>query len=97
MTVPDETAARMNDAIEYARWQDLADALNALTEWGADPLLGLADQLGVNSISILDPAETHQTYRLRYRSPYSTERDADHLNGWIVEQRPAQKTKDTTR
>ncbi|MGQ5576729.1 hypothetical protein [Streptomyces sp. ECR3.8] len=84
----DETVARMYDAIEHARWQDLADALNRLTEWGANPLLGLADQLGENSITVLDPAEEHHTYRLRYRPPFGEERTADGGLGWIVERRP---------
>jgi hypothetical protein len=76
----------MYDAIEYARWQDLADALNALTEWGANPLLALADRLGVNGITELDPAEDHHTYRLRYRAPFSDER-SDGRGGWAVESR----------
>jgi len=87
----DETAeveARMNDAIEQARWQDLADALNRLTEWGADPLLALADKLGTNKITVLDPAEPHQVYRLRYRPPFGEEREAGGGPGWIVERRP---------
>ncbi|MGQ5576050.1 hypothetical protein [Streptomyces sp. ECR3.8] len=84
----DETVARMYDAIEHARWQDLADALNRLTEWGADPLLALADKLGVNGITVLDPAEAHHTYRLRYRPPFGEERTADGGLGWIVERRP---------
>ncbi|MFF4746837.1 hypothetical protein [Streptomyces sp. NPDC001268] len=83
----DDTVARMFDAIEYARWQDLADALNRLTEWGADPLLALADKLGTNKIVALDPAEDHHTYRLRYRPPYGDERTADRGLGWIVERR----------
>ena len=83
----DETVARMYDAIEQARWQDLADALNRLTEWGADPLLALADKLGTNKIVTLDPAEGHHTYRLRYRPPFGDERIADRGDGWIVEKR----------
>ncbi|MDX2699880.1 hypothetical protein [Streptomyces ipomoeae] len=89
MTTPnDDTAALMADAIEHTRWQDLADALNALTEWGADPLLALADRLGVNGITELDPAEPHHTYRLRYRPPFGDERSEDGGPGWIVERRP---------
>lgn len=88
-THDDATAARMYDAIEHARWQDLADALNRLTEWGADPLLALADRLGVNGITELDPAEAHHTYRLRYRPPFGEEREADRGSGWIVERRTA--------
>lgn len=84
----DQTTARMYDAIDHARWQDLADALNGLTEWGADPLLHLADQLGVNGITVLDPAEPHHTYRLRYRPPFGVEREADGGPGWVVERRP---------
>ena len=84
----DATIARMYDAIEYARWQDLADALNRLTEWGADPLLALADKLGTNKVTTLDPAEGHHTYRLRYRPPFGEERSADGGPGWIVERRP---------
>ncbi|WP_394425497.1 hypothetical protein [Streptomyces sp. SGAir0957] len=81
----DETVTRMYDAIEQAHWQDLADALNRLTAWGADPLLTLARQLGTNKVVALDPAEEHQTYRLRYRPPFSEERgDGD---GWVVERR----------
>ncbi|MFE1192891.1 hypothetical protein ACFW6E_08830 [Streptomyces olivaceoviridis] len=84
----DATVARMFDAIEHARWQDLADALNRLTEWGADPLLALADKLGTNKITTLDPAEDHHTYRLRYRPPFGEERETDGGPGWIVERRP---------
>ncbi|MER6492628.1 hypothetical protein [Streptomyces griseorubiginosus] len=88
MTEPDdETTARMYDAIEHARWQDLADALNRLTEWGANPLLALADRLGVNDITELDPAEDNHTYRLRYRPPFGEERTVDRGPGWIVERR----------
>ncbi|GGU84441.1 hypothetical protein GCM10010275_19370 [Streptomyces litmocidini] len=87
----DPTIARMYDAIEYARWQNLADALNGLTEWGANPLLGLedqfAEQLGTTGITVLDPAEDHHTYRLRYRPPFGEERGRDGGRGWIVERR----------
>lgn len=86
----DETVARMYDAIEQAHWQNLADALNRLADWGADPLLGLADQLGVNGIALFDPAEAHQTYRLRCRPPYSEERAGG--DGWIVERRDGTPT-----
>lgn len=84
----DATVARMYDAIEHARWQDLADALNRLTEWGANPLLALADRLGENNITVLDPAEEHHTYRLRYRPPFGEERINKPGDGWIVERRP---------
>lgn len=84
----DETIARMYDAIEAARWQDLADALNRLTEWGADPLLALADRYG-DDITVLDPAEEHHTYRLRYRPPFGEERTSEPGDGWVVERRPS--------
>ncbi|GAA2485046.1 hypothetical protein GCM10010406_21630 [Streptomyces thermolineatus] len=87
MPQDDKTIARMYDAIECARWQDLADALNRLTEWGADPLLALADRLDCGRITLLDPAEPHHTYQLRYRAPFSAEREADGQPGWIVEKR----------
>ena len=83
----DETVARMYDAIEHARWQGLADALNRLTEWGANPLLALADRLGENNITVLDPAEEHHTYRLRYRPPFGEERINEPGDGWVVERR----------
>ncbi|NUS22712.1 MAG: hypothetical protein HOV92_00590 [Streptomyces sp.] len=88
-THDDETVARMYDAIEHARWQDLADALNRLTEWGADPLLALADRFDLGKVTVLDPAEVHHSYRLRYRPPFGEERSADQGPGWIVERRPA--------
>jgi len=81
---------QMADAIEHALWQDVADALNRLSEWGADPLLALADQIGQNSISVLDPAEPHQKYRLRYQPPFvpDPQNPAQNLPfGWQVEPR----------
>jgi hypothetical protein len=81
---------KMADAIEHALWQDVADALNRLGEWGADPLLSLADKIGENSISVLDPAEVHQKYRLRYQPPFVPDPDnpgRDLPFGWQVEQR----------
>ncbi|MFJ6579297.1 hypothetical protein ACIQMY_25460 [Streptomyces sp. NPDC091368] len=91
MTHDDPTIARMHDAIEYTRWQNLAIALNDLTTWGANPFLALEDQLAEHldpaGITVLDPAEDHHTYRLRYRPPYGDERGTDHGPGWIVEHR----------
>lgn len=94
MTTPRDIDAIMADAIETSLWQDLADALNRLGEWGADPLLALADRLGVNSIAELDPAEAHQKYRLRYRPPYIPDPDKpgqDLPFGWQVEAREGEQ------
>ncbi|MGK3107934.1 hypothetical protein [Streptomyces sp. WAC05858] len=84
----DHTTATMNDAIEHAHWQNLADALNQLIEWGADPLLGLADRLSIGETHILDPGEPHHTYRLRYRPPFGDERPDGRGDAWVVERRP---------
>lgn len=62
------TEAVMYDAIEGALWQDLADALNRLSEWGVDPLLHLADRLGVNGVRDLDPLE--RGHMLHYQPPF---------------------------
>ncbi|MFJ9771173.1 hypothetical protein ACIRVF_08010 [Kitasatospora sp. NPDC101157] len=51
----DPLADAINNGIEHALWQDLADALNRLEAFGICPLDGIADQLGVNAITILDP------------------------------------------
>lgn len=87
----DPTIARMYDAIEHTHWQDLANALNRLGEWGANPFLALEDQLGTHldttGITVLDPAEDHHAYRLRYRPPFGDERQTHGGPGWIVERR----------
>lgn len=85
---------RMYDAIESALWQNLADALNRLSEYGLDPIAGLCEQLGhkPNAALTVDAGdvihgggvrEPDEGYFLRYQSPYSREYDTDPC-GWVV-------------
>lgn len=79
------TEAVMYDAIEGALWQDLADALNRLGDWGVDPLLALADRIGENSIAELDPLE--RGHMLRYQPPFVPDPNNPEQNlpfGWQV-------------
>lgn len=46
--------AVMVDAIECALWQDLADALTRLEDWGLDPIAGLCEQLGARPVAVID-------------------------------------------
>jgi hypothetical protein len=91
----DPTDARMYDAIEAALWQDLADALNRLSEYGLDPIAGLCDQLGAKPTTVIDAGtvihgggvrKPGEGYLLRYQSPFSRESDSDPW-GWVVKPR----------
>jgi hypothetical protein len=99
MTADGDTAdALMYDAIESALWQDLADALNRLSEYGLDPIAGLCEQLGAKPTAVIDAGgvihgggvrEENEGYRLRYRPAFTfAENGQDMLPfGWIVEAR----------
>lgn len=86
---------RMYDAIEHARWQDLANALNALSEYGLDAIAGLCEQLGTQPTQVIDAGgvihgggvrEPGEGYLLRYQPPFSRDNDADPW-GWVVKSR----------
>jgi hypothetical protein len=99
VTTPDATDARMFDAIECARWQDLADALNRLSEYGIDPIAGLCEHLGAKPTVVVDAGdvihggavrEPGEGYLLRYRPPFTPDPDRpghDLPFGWQVEAR----------
>ena len=85
----------MTDAIEHALWQRLADAIQALEDWGLMPLGNIADQLGVNTIREIDAGNTiHGAgvrppggYLLRYQPGFTPDPDRpghDLPFGWQV-------------
>jgi len=88
----------MADAIEHALWQDLADALQRLEDWGLMPLGELADRLGVNAIQEIDAGRSNGGairtggYLLRYQAPFTPDPDQrgqDLPSGWQVVTREA--------
>ncbi|MFE7566900.1 hypothetical protein ACFU76_08030 [Streptomyces sp. NPDC057539] len=93
----DPTDEVMYDAVEGALWQDLADALNRLAEYGLDPIAGLADELHVKPILRLDAGDAihgggvrkpGEGYFLRDQAPFTPGPDGSDLpSGWIVERR----------
>lgn len=87
----------MTDAIEHALWQDLADALNRLEDWGLMPLGELAERLGLNVIQEVDAGPViHGAgvrvggYLLRYRAGFAPDPERpghDLPSGWQVAER----------
>ena len=77
----------MADAIEHALWQDLADAIQRLEDWGLMPLGTIADRLGVNAIHEIDAGASNGGairtggYLLRYQPGH------DLPSGWQVQPR----------
>lgn len=94
-----QAEAVMYDAIEFALWQDVADALNRLSEYGLDPIAGLCEQLGSKPVMVLDAgAVIHgggvrkdgEGYLLRYQPPFNPNPDrsgSDLPSGWQAQPR----------
>lgn len=90
----DPTDARMYNAIEAALWQNLADALNQLSEYGLDPIAGLCEQLGHKPTDAVDAGdvihggavrEPVEGYLLRYQPPFALGPNGEDLPfGWVV-------------
>lgn len=49
-----DPAEVMADAIEHALWQNLADALTRIEDWGLDPIAGLCEQFGARPVTVID-------------------------------------------
>lgn len=97
MTSPRDIDARMYDAIEYALWQDLANALNRLSEYNIDMIAGFCEQLGVKPTAVVDAGAHHGGtvrdggYMLRYQPTFTPDPDDPTRNlpfGWQVVARP---------
>lgn len=84
--MPDPTDALMYDAIESALWQDLADALNRLLDYGLDPTMGEVSATVVDAGGVIHGGAVREGgYLLRWKgdegdSPGSC---------WVVASRPA--------
>lgn len=96
--MPHNTEQITADATEHGLWQNLADAIQALEDWGLMPLAELADKLGVNFIQEIDAGDSihggavrpHGGYLLRYQVPFTPDPDRpghDLPFGWQVQPR----------
>lgn len=86
----DELGERIADAVEFALWQDLADALNRLHEWGLMPVypprpIDAGDT--IHGAGVRAPGEG---YFLRYVPPFSEESEKRGWRGWTVVSRSEQ-------
>ena len=54
----DAMAALAAETSEPPVWQALADALNAIEEYGLDPIAGLCEQLGHKPVTVIDAGDT---------------------------------------
>ncbi|MEU0831242.1 hypothetical protein [Streptomyces sp. NPDC005969] len=92
-----QTDALMYDAIESSLWQNLADALNRIEEYGLDPIAGLAEKLGAKpgtATTVIDAGDVihgggvrpaGQGYLLRWRGMGNTGPNGEDLpSGWTV-------------
>ncbi|MDJ0342248.1 hypothetical protein QMK19_03480 [Streptomyces sp. H10-C2] len=89
-----ELDTRMYDAIESALWQDVADALNRLEEYGLNPITALCDQFGAKPVATLDTGgvihgggrrEDGEGYLLRYVPAFTPGPHGEDLPfGWTV-------------
>lgn len=103
MTSPRDIDARMYDAIEYALWQDLANALNRLSEYGLDVVAGFCEGLGVKPTNVVDAGdvihggavrEDGEGYMLRYQPTFTPDPDDPTRNlpfGWQVKARESEQ------
>lgn len=53
----DAMAALAAETSEPPLWQALADALNALADYGLDPIAGLCEQLGAPPVTVIDAGD----------------------------------------
>jgi hypothetical protein len=101
--VTNPTDEIMFDAIEGALWQDLADALNRLSDYGLDVVAGMAEKLGHQAHEALTVdagdviggggvREPDDGYYLRYQPGFTPGPDgADLPSGWVVAARKEQQ------
>lgn len=93
---PAAVDAAFFDAIECARWADLAAALNALNECNIDVIAGFCEHLGYQHITVVDAGIHHGGtireggYLLRYVPPFTPDPERPGYDlpfGWTVQPR----------
>ncbi|HTE57038.1 MAG TPA: hypothetical protein VK698_39565 [Kofleriaceae bacterium] len=82
----DPTATRMYDAVEYGLWQDLADALNRIEEYGLDPIAQLCEQLNAKPVQAIDAGDVIHGSGVRKPGGYLLRHRSSRF-GWTVQDR----------
>jgi hypothetical protein len=85
----------MTDAIEHGLWQSLADALQALEDWGLMPL-GNIREIDAGPVTHGAGVRLPGGYLLRYQAGFTPDPDRpghDLPSGWQVAERTATSTR----
>jgi len=89
----DPTSKLMYDAVEYALWADLANALRRLEEYGLDPIAALCQQLGSAPVAVLDAGDVIHGGGARPPGGYLLR---DSTASWTVADRAKSATEQTS-